>query len=161
GTVPHTFYTLLIAEDEALARIAAESIVKTLPQLPNPTEDEKDAMGALAAGVEMAGALAPAGAAAVDATAPGASPPRRARRVGGHAVGVDEGVQRTADGAPRQRHVRPGEVLGRTLPPHRREEPPRPRPHVGEARQRGTDRRPRRTAARPRDELNFSRRSAE
>jgi hypothetical protein len=74
GDVPRTFYTLAIAEDEALARIAAESIVRTLPRLPNPTDDERDATGAVAAGSEVVSALAPAGAAALAARSPDAIP---------------------------------------------------------------------------------------
>lgn len=74
GEVPRTFYTLAIAEDEALARIAAETIVRTLPQLPTPTDDEKDAMGAVATNSELVTALSPAGAAALSARSPDAIP---------------------------------------------------------------------------------------
>jgi hypothetical protein len=79
GDVPKTFYTLAIAEDEALSRIAAESIAHTLPRLPSPTDDEKDAMASVAANAELVTALSPAGAAAVAARSPDAIPVAVAR----------------------------------------------------------------------------------
>lgn len=72
GDVPKTFYTLAIAEDEAQSRIAAEYLAKIVPQLPLPTEDERDAVGAVAARAEIVMALAPAGAAALNVRAPDA-----------------------------------------------------------------------------------------